>query len=77
MTDLNHPLSIDVLKFKYPKTFNFVKDEVLKCNKKNIIVKAPVKSGKRVMVEIGSLMTKDIYTNIFLTSHLTRDKSQH
>lgn len=77
MTDLNHPLSIDVFKFKYPKTFNFVKDEVLKCNKKNIIVKAPVKSGKRVMVEIGSLMTKDIYTNIFVTSHLTRDKSQH
>ena len=30
MTDLNHPLPIDVLKFKYPKTFNFVKDEVLK-----------------------------------------------
>ena len=29
------------------------------------------------MVEIGSLMTKDIYTNIFVTSHLTRDKSQH
>src|SRR5210317_393414 len=77
MTDLHHPLSIDDLKFKYLKTFNFVKDEILKCNKKNIIVKAPVKSGKRVMVEIGSLMTKDIYANIFLTSHLTRDKSQH
>lgn len=76
MSDLHHPLSINDLKSNFLKTFNFVEDEVLKCNKKNIIVKAPVKSGKRVMVEICSSMTKDIYTNIFVTSHLNRDKSQ-
>jgi len=76
MSDLHHPLSINDLKSNFLKTFNFVEDEVLKCNKKNIIVKAPVKSGKRVMVEICSSMTKDTYTNIFVTSHLNRDKSQ-
>lgn len=56
--------------------YNYIKNEVIPFNKKFKLVHAPVKSGKRGMVEIYSLLDT-VSKHIFLTAlHRRADKSQ-
>jgi hypothetical protein len=68
--------NIDWFKENRPELFSYISDKVLPSNKKFKLVHAPVKSGKRGMVEIYSLLdTKS--KHIFLTAlHRKADKSQ-
>lgn len=56
--------------------YNYIKNKVIPFNNKFKIIHAPVKSGKRVMVEINSLLDK-ISKHIFLTAlHRRADEKQ-
>jgi len=61
---------------KRPELYNYVLNVVNPINKKFILVPAPVKSGKRGMVEINALLNIN-FEHIFLTAlHRTADESQ-
>jgi hypothetical protein len=72
----NDPKTIDYFKQQRPELYNYVLNDVIPENKKFKLVPAPVKSGKRGMVEVHSLLDKES-SHIFLTAlHRTADENQ-
>ena len=72
----NDPKTIDYFKQQRPELYNYVLNDVIPENKKFKLVHAPVKSGKRGMVEVHSLLDKES-SHIFLTAlHRTADENQ-
>ena len=72
----NDPKTIDYFKQHRPELYNYVLNDVIPENKKFKLVPAPVKSGKRGMVEVHSLLDKKS-SHIFLTAlHRTADENQ-
>ena len=72
----NDPKTIDYFKQQRPELYNYVLNDVIPENKKFKLVPAPVKSGKRGMVEVHSLLDKKS-SHIFLTAlHRTADENQ-
>ena len=72
----NDPKTIDYFKQHRPELYNYVLNDVIPENKKFKLVPAPVKSGKRGMVEVHSLLDKES-SHIFLTAlHRTADENQ-
>lgn len=68
---------ITYFRINRPELFNYVLNEVMPENKKFKVVRAPVKSGKRGMVEIYSLLDKNS-VHVFLTAlHRITEKTQH
>ena len=55
----NDPKTIDYFKQQRPELYNYVLNDVIPENKKFKLVHAPVKSGKRGMVEVHSLLDKE------------------
>lgn len=72
----NDPKTTSYFKQHRIDLYNYVLNDVIPENKKFKLVHAPVKSGKRGMVEVHSLLDKES-SHIFLTAlHRTADENQ-